>query len=1106
MSPVDGSTRVSDSAVVTFLFTDLVGSTELLDRLGDDAAEQVRRTHFRLLRDAVAGAGGEEVKNLGDGLMVAFASALAAVRCATAMQQAVARHNAGEQEATLDVRIGLHVGEPIREEDDYFGASVVVAKRLCDRANGGQVIASDLLRGLVGSRGGFEFVSLGPLALKGLSEPVPAFEVSWQAPAPTETARQFPAGLDQPTLARYVGRTAERDALMKAWKIAVAGGTKLVMVAGEPGVGKTRLVSEVARSVHDDGAVVLFGRCTEDALMPYQPFVEALRDYAASASAMQVAEETGPGAVQLARLVPDLGARLGLSEPGLRADPESERFLLFESVAGWLDAIARRAPVLLVLDDVHWADSSTLQLVGFLARRLGERRLAVVGTYRETDLARTHPLAQTLADLRRERRVERISLHGLDADMVAELIGAIGGQTPPADFAVLVHAETEGNPFFIEEVLVHLAESGALRQDDGEWVLTAPLDQLGVPEGVREVVGRRLDRLGETANRALSVAAVVGREFDLDLVAHVSGLSTDELLDIVDHCLGARIVVEAPGVPGRFSFSHALIRQTLYDELGSTRRVVFHERVARAIETLRAGRLDDHIGTLAHHFLEATTVAGVTTAVDYAQRAAQQAVARSAYVEAAEILERARQTVELLTPEDDATLADLWLGIGDARWRSRADAPAAFLNAAECARRADAAGGLARAAWGYGLATWVPGVTNTQCIALAEEALAALGDTEPGLRAYALTAIARELASSDQLERRSRAARQAMTLARQIGDPMAVTIAAWAYADDLYWSGDANGSALVWREAFDAAERASDGWYALGALQNLVGVTLAAGNLDEYEQALTRHAQMAERLRIPGQLFHASALRVARLLIRGEIRAAEPALDDLSGLIDENRPEDGFIYGTLMMGLRTEQDRVDELIDEMRESAAENPGLPVFRIALALYLLGLGQAEEARSHYLPFLDDIVGTIPNDVNQVISMVALAAICDAIDDDPTRGALTAWLTPRASQYAVIGVGLGSEGSIERSLGVLARVAGRLDDAEAHLERAFIANQRLESARLVAGTQYDLARVLLQRARAGDRVRALDLIRAARALAEEHGLLLMLRLLDELDTEPS
>src|SRR5437588_8355606 len=288
---------VRQGGVVTLLFTDLVGSTELLAHLGDDDAEALRRTHFRLLRQAVTAHGGEEVKNLGDGLMVAFPSAVGALQCAVAMQQAVARHNRSADQP-LAVRAGLHVGEPILDEADYFGTSVVVAKRLCDQAEGGQILASDLVRALVGTRGGFRFKDVGPLALKGLAEPTGACEVLWEPLA--AAAPSLPAALagDEP----FVGRQPELRELEGAWKRVADGYRQVVLVAGEPGIGKTSLARQLAHRAQGTGTV-LYGRCDEEALTPYQPFVEALTHYL---------ERQGRGQIEarLGRVLDDVGVLL----------------------------------------------------------------------------------------------------------------------------------------------------------------------------------------------------------------------------------------------------------------------------------------------------------------------------------------------------------------------------------------------------------------------------------------------------------------------------------------------------------------------------------------------------------------------------------------------------------------------------------------------------------------------------------------------------------------------------------------------------------------------------------------------------------------------------
>ena len=400
---------------VTLLFTDLVGSTELLEVLGDDEAELLRRRHFKILRDALKASGGEEVKNLGDGLMVTFDSAVDAVGCAVAMQQAVARHNSQQDGHPIEVRVGLNVGEPIRDEDDYFGTSVVVAKRLCDCAIGGQILASDLVRGLVGSRGGFDFTDVGPVALKGLSEPMRTWDIAWLAAIDESVPGQVP---DLPQVlavnireASFVARYSDLDQLQTAWKeTATSGKRSIMLIAGDPGIGKTRLAAELARRVHADGHVVLFGRCDEEALVPYQPWVEALQPLGLDELQAFSGSERATG------------------------ESEVERFRLFESVVSGLATASAAHPILLVLDDLHWADKPSLLLLRHLARSNQPTRLLVVGTYRESDLVRTHPLSEVLGDLRRDRLFERVSLHGLDEEGVTELIAAWAQHDPPAAF------------------------------------------------------------------------------------------------------------------------------------------------------------------------------------------------------------------------------------------------------------------------------------------------------------------------------------------------------------------------------------------------------------------------------------------------------------------------------------------------------------------------------------------------------------------------------------------------------------------------------------------------------------------------------------------------
>lgn len=576
------------TGTVTFLFTDLRRSTEILQRLGDDEAQALWRTHFRLLRNAVAAGGGQEVKSMGDGLMVAFASALDALACAVAMQQTVHRHNQHDDEShSLQVGVGLHVGEPISQEGDYFGMPVVIAKRLCDRAQGGQILASDLVRGLVGSRGGHIFRDLGPLSLKGTGAPLLAYEVAWEPiseepTSPLASPVEGPASpLPLPPLlavgerTAFVGRGQELERLLHDWERVRAGQGQLVLLTGGPGIGKTRLAAEFALAAHAEGAIILFGRSDERAAL-YQPFVEALRHYIAACPPDELRARLGATGADLIRVLPELAQRLPDLPVPPPVEPEIERQRLYDAFAALLTEASRASPTVLILDDLHLADEATLQLVKGIVGSPEPSPLLVLATYRDTEVGWSHPLANTLADLRRDRGFHLVSLDGLDKGNVGELVGNWMGLDAPPAFIRAIHELTEGNPFFIEELLRHLEETGAFSRQEGRLTTALTIDQMGIPEGVKEVVGQRLSRLSEECNSILTIASVIGREFDLDSLERVSDLPIDRLLELLEEAVGARVVAEVPNVIGRYSFSHTLMHETLCDELTTTRRVRLH--------------------------------------------------------------------------------------------------------------------------------------------------------------------------------------------------------------------------------------------------------------------------------------------------------------------------------------------------------------------------------------------------------------------------------------------------------------------------------------------------------------------------------------------------
>jgi DNA-binding winged helix-turn-helix (wHTH) protein/tetratricopeptide (TPR) repeat protein len=482
------------------------------------------------------------------------------------------------------------------------------------------------------------------------------------SPVTGATAADAPSGAplpSSPLLGRggvstaFLGRERELARMGELWTRAAGGRRQLILLAGEPGIGKTRLASEFASVRAESAATVLFGRCDEEALVSYQPFVEALSWYArvcpeddlrGQLAAIGGGGELGPLLPELLRRVPDLPAQPAMN-------PEGQRYRLFETVAELLARASATRPMIFVCDDLHWADKPTLLMLRHIMRASGAAALCIIGTYRENELARTHPLIELLADFRTEPSVTRLSLHGLEEVHVQGLIDAVVGSDAWPQLARIVTDNTSGNPFFVVEMLRHLSESGALaelRRAPG-----AVKGALGLPEGVKEVIGRRLSRLSEASNRMLSLAAVIGREFGIEVLEALGDLPEGRLLDAIDEAMQARLIAELPDAAGRFTFVHALIRETLYGELTTTRRVRLHRRVGEAIERLVHGRQDPPLADLAYHFVQAASADTADKAIDYATRAGDSAAEALAHEEAARFYDMALQSLELKSPQPE---------------------------------------------------------------------------------------------------------------------------------------------------------------------------------------------------------------------------------------------------------------------------------------------------------------------------------------------------------------------------------------------------------------------------------------------------------------------
>ena len=636
---------------VTILFTDVEASTDLRTRHGDQAAQQLLRGHEDLVRDQVQAHGGREVKTLGDGFMMAFASARRAVACAVAIQRALCDHRLDLPD--VKVRIGLNTGEVVCEDGDLYGQAVHAAARIAAKAGGGEILVSEIVKQLVGATPDVTFVDRGRYRLKGFPERCHLFEVVW-----TETETVPPTAFAART--PYVGREPERAEFAALLDRASQGQGSLVLVGGEPGVGKTRLTEEAGSDAAAKGFRVLVGRCYEiEGTPPYVPFVEILEQaLAAAASPETFRVLLGDDASEVAKLLPRLRRIFPDIPPALELPPEQERHYLFNSLRDYLARAAGGRPLFLVLDDLHWADEGTLLLLEHLAERIPRLALLAVGTYRDTEVTPDHRLARPLEEMLRRRLAHRMSLKRLSEVGVADLLRALSGQEPPASFVQAVHAETQGNPFFTEEVYKHLAEERRLYGEDGLFRSNVAIGELDVPESLRLVLGRRLERLGDNGRRALAAAAVVGRAFTYELLEALGELPPDALLDALDEAERARLVAPLSDSPDedRLLFSHELIRQTLLAGLSQPRRRRLHLLVADTLERLYASTLDQHASQIAHHLTQAGPSIDRRRLLTYLMLAGRQAMSTAGHEDAFRLFQQAVAMAEVAEPAEQPDL------------------------------------------------------------------------------------------------------------------------------------------------------------------------------------------------------------------------------------------------------------------------------------------------------------------------------------------------------------------------------------------------------------------------------------------------------------------
>ena len=904
---------------------------------------------------------------------------------------------------------------------------------------------------------------------------------------------------------RFVGRTEEVALLRSLFDDCLSGRTRAAMVVGEPGVGKTRLVEELSTYAAMRGAEVCWGHSYEgEGGLPYLPFTEALSAHVRASADGSLLAGTAVGLAEVATLVPELRERL----PALPVFPPleggAERLRLFEGIASFLRSGARSKPVVLVLDDLQWADKPSLLLLQHLVHTVRDARLLVVGTYRDVELDRAHPLAEVVANLRRQRLYERVLLRGLCRDDVKSLVEAVAAQEVSEDFVDLLSTETEGNPFFVQEVLRHLVDSGALRRESGRWVAGMEDFAAQLPEGIREVIGRRLDALSDGCNDVLTVASAMPGGFTMEVVGEVAGIGDETMLDLLDEALAAQLVRERRDRRGTYEFNHSLIRQTLYRELSTPRRARMHRRILTALEARFVDSLDAHMPELAYHAHEAVAGGDTAKTIEYAMRAGEQAMTHAAYEEAMRYYEMALNAMEASAEVGSGERADVLLMLGRAASRA-GDAEqrrTACLAAAEFARHIEDPERLAHAAITL-LGTVGPAITSTDkdIAPLLEEAAASLRAARqpPARQALLAEVLARQSGHlGDTSPQRSETlGQEAVAVARQAGDPRSLALALLysTYAHPL--ERDEYRARL--REAAKQAEAVDDPEVALIAQSALMGHALLWADRDEFERHLAEYTSLAETVRSPTHLMSNAIDRAGAAALDG--RYAE-ARDQFREALRRSRwlgdPSHLVFVASGMFPVNRELGLFGHVVDSVRRNIETSSGLPVFRATLVRVLCDAGERDEAVALLEELVESESEALRSGYLRRFSLAVLAESAELLGHRGAAEKLYSWLQHELSLGDCIILGANAYcGALRRYVGLLALTLGRPDEAVEHHEAALEVHERMRARGWAARSRYDLARALLARAAEGDVARAAGLIGEAFSAAHNLG---MPKLLEE------
>jgi predicted ATPase len=913
-------------------------------------------------------------------------------------------------------------------------------------------------------------------------------------PTPTLGHQANPSGSSVPARAArdiFVGREKELAILQAHLDSAASGHGRLVLLVGEPGIGKTRTAHELAAYARTRGAQVLIGRCYEsEGAPPFWPWIQIVRAYLADRDPETLKAEMGAGAADIAQVISEVRDRLPDLPTPPSLEPQQARFRFFDSFTTFLKNAAKAQPLVLILDDLPWADTPSLLLLQFLARELEGASLLIIGTYRDIELGPQHPLARALGELARTPGSQSLVLQGLTASDVARFIELTIGYSPADALVHAVYQKTEGNPFFITEVVHMLAAA------DPQAVAHDPHSAIGLPLRVREALGQRLQALSEECRRLLTVAAVIGREFSLTVLEAAASLGSaapeSAVLEVLDEARAARLIHAVPNSAGLCTFSHALIHETLYESLSAAQRVRLHGQVGAALEKAHQADLEPYVTELAFHFFQTALADTGEKAVAYAQRAGERAMQLLAYEEAVSHYEHALQVLERQT-SNERRRGELLLRLGDALWRAGESARArdSFIQAAHVAQALHAADLLARAALGLGDVRVETGVVDEVLVGLLDAALAALGEGDSVLRVRVLARLAIALYfSPPAAERRNALSIAALAMAQRVGDRSTLAFALLARHFVLWGSGSVEERLALATEAIRLAQEVGDLGVALEGLAWRILALFELGDITTVDQEIESYARQSAKIRLPRNQWYLTLVRSARAFLAGQFVEGERLATEAASVPGEQGEQANALmfFGAQLFTLRREQGRLGELEPALTGFATQFAALPIWRCSVAVFHCEQGNYEAARREFDSLAARDFAALLPDANRPPALALLAEACNMLGDAQRAALLYQLLLPYAARNIVVATSAICYGPAARYLGLLATTLARWADAERHFADALTMNERMGAKPWIAHAQHDYARMLLARGQAGDHQKAKELLDHALATAQE------------------